>query len=417
MATCYVTAFNRDRDFYQVPLALEEEGKLAYLITDLYEAKWKLGRHLMGRLGLGHRRCAGLSPDRVIWCWRAIWLQMFALKGARSAVERNKVFRAIDIAISEVAGTVAQQSGADLFLYSGYAREAFLRLQASNRLKLLFVYHPQGDYVRAILEADAAAHPEAGVSHQAHLEEIRINEGERVRQELEMADAVACASSFTAASVKACPGCTNKLVHVVPYGCPPPADVCASAAAPDSARPQFLFVGQGVQRKGLHHLIKAWRAGSLGTVAELTLVLSSLDPGIGRLAAALPTPPRILSRLTKAELEAEYRRADIFVLPSLVEGFGLVYLEALSAGCLVVGTTNTGLPDLGLGHEAVRFSQPGDIQGLAELLLEAAKEVGDKRVDRQLIKTLAAELSWSRFRDGIRRFVQEAESQTTAPSK
>jgi glycosyltransferase involved in cell wall biosynthesis len=407
----YVTAFNRDRDFYQVPLALEEEGKLACLVTDLYEPNSRLGRKLMKSLGLGHRRCAGLASEKVTWCWRAIWLQMVALKGARSAVERNKAFSAIDRAISELAGKVAQQSGADLFLYSGYAREAFLRLRASNRLKLLFVYHPQGEFVRDLLVRDNESHAEAAESHRAHLGEIALNEGERVREELGLSDGVACASSFTAASVKACPETTGKIVEVIPYGLG--SSDSLFAREPEGRRdrkPSVLFVGQGVQRKGLHHLVKAWSRG-LFKDAQLTLVVSCLDPGIRRLIDFLPEPPRILSGLTAPALQEEYANADIFVLPSLVEGFGLVYLEALAAGCLVVGTANTGLPDLYLGREAARLARPGDIDDLEEVLRAAIKDVNQGLIERHLIQRTARGLPWERFREGIRQFVRQVEDQ------
>jgi len=410
----FVTAFNRDRDHYQLPLALKEGDALARLVTDLYLPDVWVGSNFAKLAGLAHRTCPGLPSRFVRSSAGAVWRQMVNLRLARSAEARIRVFRALDATLSRIAGLEAAKAGSGLFLYSGYALEAFSMPEHRETKKLLFVYHPQGEYVRAILEADAEIHPEVAASHEAHLQEIRINEGERVRQELELADAAVCASSFTAASVKACSSFAGKILRVVPYGCTPAADHRAAAretTPSSSGKPKVLFVGQGVQRKGLHHLLKAWRAGGLWKVADLTLVLSSVDPGIKSLAAALPVPPRILSRLTKAELDAEYRRSDIFALPSLVEGFGLVYLEALSSGCFVIGTTNTGLPDLGLGPEAVCLSQPGDIEGLTGILIKAINAVSAGEIDRERIKMLTSALTWSGFRDGIRHFVREAEGQ------
>lgn len=405
----YVVAFNRDRDFYQVPLALEEEGKLARLVTDLYEPHSKIGRAIMKRAGLGHRCCAGLPADKVSWCWPAVWLQMVALKRARTAAQRNAAFHAIDSAISQAAGEAARRSGAGLFLYSGYAREAFVGVGSSSLPKLLFVYHPQGDFVRDLLMRDIERHPEVLESHRSHLDEIAVNEGKRVREELGLADSIVCASSFAAASVKSCAEAAGKLVAVVPYGFRGPNQLhqTAQKRGPVS-KAKVLFVGQGVQRKGLHHLLKAWSRG-LYKDAELTLVLSCLDPGIRGLIDSLPEQPRLLSGLTRRGLEEEYAHADIFVLPSLVEGFGLVYLEALAAGCLVVGTANTGLPDLNLGRDAARLARPGHVEDLEQVLRSAIQEARRGEIDRYLIQSATRGLSWRRFREGIRQFVAQAE--------
>lgn len=405
----YVVAFNRDRDFYQVPLALAESGRLSLLVTDLYGPTSSILRSLMQRAGLGHRVRAGLKPEKVAWCWRALGLQLVALKLARSPEAKNRVFHAIDRALSEAAGAAAERCKASLFLYSGYAKEAFLRPAEDRRLKLLFVYHPQGDFIRDLLSGDNEAHPEAIFSHRAHLSEIEVNEGDRVKSEIAMADAIACASSFTAQSVRACPGAAAKIVSVVPYGYEP--GVIPSAPdrrGPDRERLKVLFVGQGVQRKGLHHLLKVWRQG-FHRDADLTLVVSNLDPGIAKLVEALPVRPRLLQRLTRSELDAEYAKADIFVLPSLVEGFGLVYLEAMAAGCHVIGTTNTGLPDLQLPGQVATVIKPGDLDALAQALESAQQRYNSGDLDRCLIARAAAGRTWEGFRHGINDFVDRAE--------
>jgi len=405
----YVVAFNRDRDFYQVPLALAESARLSLLVTDLYEPSSTILRSLMRRAGLGHRFRAGLNPDKVAWCWRALSLQLVSLKLARSPEAKNRIFHAIDRALSEAAGAAAERRKAGLFLYSGYAKEAFLRPAQQERLKLLFVYHPQGDFIRDLLTRDNDLHPEAVFSHRAHLSEIEVNEGDRVKSEIAMADAIACASSFTAQSVRACPGAADKIVSVVPYGYE--RGVFSSAQdgrGRDRQRLKVLFVGQGVQRKGLHHLLKVWRQG-FHCDADLTLVVSSLDPGIAKLIEALPARPRLLQRLTRKELDEEYAKADVFVLPSLVEGFGLVYSEAMAAGCYVIGTTNTGLPDLQLPCEVATVIKPGDLGGLAQALESAQQRHRSGELDRHLMAEAATERTWALFRRGINDFVDRAE--------
>jgi len=408
MATAkYVVAFNRDRDFYQLPGALADAGKLEALVTDVYQPDFLEGGRLSHMLGLAHRHSDKVPSSRVKWSPEALWLQMVTLRMAKSERERSRIFNRLDANLSRIAGRLALRSGAGLFLYSGYALEAFRMVDNADVPRLMFVYHPQGDYVRRILEEDFSRYPEVAVSHQRHLEEISINEGDRIREELGLATGVACASTFTARSVRSCLADGDTRIAVIPYGCFPPVSGLAHGKR-ETSRPQVLFVGQGTQRKGLHHLLRVWREGFYQD-ADLTLVLNQVDPGIAAMISALPIRPRLLEGLTRDELVSEFERADVFVLPSLVEGFGLVYLEALSAGCHVIGTNNTGLPDLDAPEEVATLTPAGDLESLGRTLAAAVSRAAQNGFDRDFIRSFAATKTWESFRAGIRDFVAAVE--------
>jgi len=408
MQRSYYVAFNRDRDFYQVPAALAAAGKLKALVTDLYLPDAFQGGWLSRKLGLGHRHCDAVPSPLVKWSTEALWLQMIALRLASSERQRSEIFHRLDASLSRKAGRLAVGTGSGLLLYSGYALEAFDMVKETGLPRLLFVYHPQGDYVRRILEEDFSRHPEVAASHQRHLDEIAMNEGERVAEEIGLATGIACASSFTARSVRACMGSKNVEPAVIPYGCFSPVSRNPGRSF-KASRPQVLFVGQGTQRKGLHHLLKVWREGFQQN-ADLTLVLNQVDPGIMAMISALPVRPRVVEGLSREDLTSEFERADLFVLPSLVEGFGLVYLEALSAGCHVIGTNNTGLPDLDAPPEAATVIPPGDLEQLQATLEAAIAKASQEGFDQGLIRSFAATRTWENFRAGIRSFVESEEN-------
>jgi len=407
MTSSYCVAFNRDRDFYQVPVALATAGKLESLVTDIYLPDRFKDSRIFRYLGLDHRHSDSLPSSFVRFSPKALWLQIVSLKLSRNDRRRSEIFKHLDSILSRKVGHLSLQSGSGLFLYSGYALEAFEMVLDSKLPRLLFVFHPQGDFVRQILEEDFARHPEIGFSHRRHLNEIALIEGQRVADEISLATGIACASTFTAASVQSCAPSLKSEIGIIPYGCFPSIPVVNNVFN-KSSRPQLLFVGQGTQRKGLHHLLKVWRDGFY-LDADLTLVVNQLDPGIAQMISALPVAPTVLERLSRAELLLQYQRADIFVLPSLVEGFGLVYLEALSAGCHVIGSSNTGLPDLAPPLEAATVIPAGDPESLFTSLQSAITIAANGGFNRGYIQAFAATRSWQAFRSGILGFLESVE--------
>src|SRR5205807_5036998 len=77
-------------------------------------------------------------------------------------------------------------------------------------------------------------------------------------------------------------------------------------------------------------------------------------------------PIRFLSFPTSAALLNEFHTADLFVLPSLAEGFGHVLLEAMSCGLPVIGTSRSAALDLIEPGEHGFILEPGNTTQLAE---------------------------------------------------
>lgn len=391
----FVVAFNRDRDFYQVPLALQEGNLLAGLVTDLYAPSMGPLTHIWPFNRFARRRVSNLPFHKVSWNWTALRLQLYNLPQARSGGERIAIFKQLDRALSHAALGLALRRQADLFLYSGYAYEAFTDPAARELRKGLFVFHPHGRSSLKILAADIEKHPEVAESHSWHKTEIALSDGSRLDAETGAADFLTCASSFTAESLRDIRSASQK-VTIAPYGCFLPQAPISSRRQKGSVR--FLFVGQGVQRKGLHHLLKTWRRLGL-TDATLSIVSSSMDPGI----LTLTNQPNVilLGPQSPGSLQQLYNEADIFIMPSLIEGFGLVYLEALSAGCFIIGTHNTGLPDLNLPEDVGNVIPSGDLNALEEAIEAARSLVNAGLLDRHRIQAFAHERSWVSFRRAI----------------
>jgi glycosyltransferase involved in cell wall biosynthesis len=97
--------------------------------------------------------------------------------------------------------------------------------------------------------------------------------------------------------------------------------------------------------------------------------------------------------------------ADVFLLPSLFEGFGLVYVESLSQGTPVVYTQNSGAYDI-CSDGVHGFHVPvSDLDSLMTLLRQ---QLCDRRLlssMRQDCVELAARTDWLQFRNRVADFV------------
>ena len=107
---------------------------------------------------------------------------------------------------------------------------------------------------------------------------------------------------------------------------------------------RLLFVGQWIPRKGYAYLVEAFErlAGEhsdlelhcVGTLADPDAVRASFSPAARDRVHVVPQVPY-------EQLVEHYRAADVFVFPSLIDGFGLALLEAMATGLPIV-TTRSG---------------------------------------------------------------------------
>jgi glycosyltransferase involved in cell wall biosynthesis len=141
-----------------------------------------------------------------------------------------------------------------------------------------------------------------------------------------------------------------------PFPDPPPAGTAdpLAGSVPDGA-PVVLYVGRIAAEKGIDHLVAAARR-----LPDVHVVLAGPDDRHGTMAAvrAAETDPVTAGRIhllppTPGPPFDLYRRADVFVLASGGENFGLVAAEAASVGTPVVVSDRTGIAASFLEGEAL----------------------------------------------------------------
>jgi len=140
----------------------------------------------------------------------------------------------------------------------------------------------------------------------------------------------------------------------------------------------ILYVGALEPRKGLDSLIKAysWYLEETGNAPALVLAGPlgwKAGPVLKLIKETLPANKVVLTgHLEDEALAALYRRAKLFVYPSIYEGFGLPVIEAMAAKVPVITSCGSSLVEAG-GKAAV-YVTPGDHRELAEAMARVLSE-------------------------------------------
>lgn len=114
---------------------------------------------------------------------------------------------------------------------------------------------------------------------------------------------------------------------------------------------------------------RRFRAGHPGAV----LTLMGQGPKRQRLeqqcaAAGLADSVRFTGEVANPQVLAEMAKTQFFCMPSVHEGFGIVYLEAMASGCVTIGTEGEGIADLIVSGENGFLVPPEDPQAIVEVM-------------------------------------------------
>lgn len=171
----------------------------------------------------------------------------------------------------------------------------------------------------------------------------------------------------------------------------------------------LLAVGSIVPRKGYDVLVAAlarlvdlpWRLVIAGDRDRDPLTARALDAAVARLRLA--DRIEFLGAVTPEQLSMHYASADLFVLPSRFEGFGMAYTEAIAHGLPVVGTTAGAIPEA-VPEGAGVLVPPDDVDALADALRRLMERPAERRHLAAGARAAAATLvTWP---DAGRQFVQ-----------
>lgn len=221
-------------------------------------------------------------------------------------------------------------------------------------------------------------------------------------------DGVICASPSSARSVCAA-GVAAERVQVASPGVDLPAPISASArpiTRASDAPVRLLCVATITARKGHQVLVEAlarltghaWTLDCYGSLDRDPDTVRALQQSIAE--HGLRDRVRLHGEQSALTLARAWQSADLFVLPSFHEGYGMVLTEAIAHGLPVVSTRAGAIPET-VPAAASQLVDPGDTQALSRVLAHLIADCDAREVLRRAALSARAELvSWPRAVDG-----------------
>jgi alpha-maltose-1-phosphate synthase len=390
-------------------LALAEAHWLKEIITSFaYHPQGKLAR-LLKKIPLGNKltneleRRTWIPPDGVLlnsYPWQEI-LRIALIKSGLCRYLGQNTLGSIDWVYTFIDRKVAQRHLQDIDAVYAYEDVAATTFQAAKQKNILCLYDLPIPFYRTsrnIQAEEARLFPELATNLQV------IQEPDwklaRKEQEVKLADHIFVASSMTKKSLLDI-GIDSAKITVIPYGAP--IDYFQPQPKQDQTF-RALFVGRVGLRKGVHYLLSAWQELQLPEAELLLMGIDEFPPGY------LQQDWRNVSHVNSVPhhtLGDYYNSADVFVFPSLVEGFGLVLLEAMACGIPIITTPNTAAPDI-ITDGVEGFIIPiRDSDALKEKLVWCHSHPQELREMGKAARKKAEEFTWDLYRQKLASRVQE----------
>jgi glycosyltransferase involved in cell wall biosynthesis len=194
-----------------------------------------------------------------------------------------------------------------------------------------------------------------------------------LRAAVKRADAIITPSRNTAEDMLSRTKVDPQKLHVVPLAAA--LDVGAGDADLTLARlkipqPYVLFAGTLEPRKNLVRLVRAYRRVAATGLPHALVLAGPLgwhhDALMREIALQGPGDITLTGHLPPEDRDALYRAADVFVYPSLYEGFGLPVLEAMARGVPTVASNASAVPEV--AGEAALGVNPRSVREIAQAI-------------------------------------------------
>jgi glycosyltransferase involved in cell wall biosynthesis len=320
------------REHYLVAVAMGRAACLSALVTDWYAPSGRLGRRVLGLFGTAGRRLRSACSDEVeahkviAFRWGTVFDRAWGIVVGSGT--RFDTYLDADRRFCQRVSRAPLPEHDVVFIYCYAACEVLQRSKNEGVFSILGQIDP-GPVEYRLVAAEANAWPgyvtEAPLYPEAYFE--------RLRQEWALADVIVVNSHWSREALIA-EHVPEEKIEVVPL-----------AFDGERLRPRrrarvdgpvrVLWLGQVNIRKGIQYLVEAAR---LLSDAEVEIIVAGpIQIPRGAIDEAPPNM-RWIGAVGRDEVGELYATSDVFVLPTISDGFAITQIEAMAHGLPVITT-------------------------------------------------------------------------------
>ena len=329
------------REHYTIPRALEQHQKLAHLITDAWVPPNSLIK-VLTQTGLKERFHPALSQSQVQSFNTSLISFEITQKiqkrvGWEQTIARNHWFQ--KQAIKKLTQLASQFTTPPVLFSYSYAALDLFRFAKKQGWKTVLGQIDPGILEEKIVSKEYEKYPH----YQSKWEPAPPTYWQTWREECKLADVIVINSDWSRHLLENAGIESNKL-QIVPLVYTPPESannfIRSYPVSFSKNRPlRVLFLGQVILRKGIEYVLEAIKSLE-GYAIEFWIVGSSQI----QIPLYFQNHPQIrwLGRVNRSETAQYYQIADIFLFPTLSDGFGLTQLEAQAWQLPIIASGNCG---------------------------------------------------------------------------
>ena len=287
-----------------------------------------------------------------------------------------------------------------IIMYDTTAYACFSKLERkqSDIVRILDMSSAAAPYIRSIIVNEIKNNDTFKKSLKVKLKSYSKRKCKYYLNEIEASDFFLVSSSFVKKSLFECGIKEDKIIYI-PYG----VDISNFSLKEfkqksQGEKIQFLFVGRVEAAKGIYYLFEAFK--QLNKLNIELIVVGSIEIDERELFDC-SSNIKFEGSKNKKEMSSIYQNADVYIMPSLWEGFSLTIFEAMASGLPVIATKSSGAEGIVADYEQGFVVETCSVEAIKDKILWFYNNQDKIELMGRNARILAERYTWESYQKNI----------------